>query len=336
MPVRWPSPLVLLLAALLTTPVIAGTPDNRNACLRVLTYNVHGLTGPVPDDVIVGAVQALNADLIGMQEVFSVRGVARLLYNDARGTLERALREAGYETYWSSYAGASPDVKPWIDPWLVYEPGNLLAVRRNAFRIIEPASETQLSRYPRAFGLGRENRVLQHVGLRWRGPDRRIDFYNTHLTHRGRRSDEQDTPLMDEVRRIRQLLEPRGGGGASILLTADINLTPSNRGYRLLIEGSGAGPALIDTWHAANPGSSPRPATLDPDNTFFSKYSFLEKLTGDTHGPPPLHLDFVFLGPAEGTPLSVRSSRVVLDQRHEGSNYSDHYGVLSEVCLARD
>jgi len=128
-----------------------------------------------------------------------------------------------------------------------------------------------------------------------------------------------------------RIFSERSGEKITIVFSADINLVPSNRGYRLLKEGDAAGPALIDTWGAAHPDASERPATLHPDNSFFSRYSWLQKLTGRNGGPPPLHLDYVFLGQKGVTPLTVRSSKMVLDQRYEGDNYSDYYGFLSEA-----
>lgn len=323
----------LLLSLLLGLPV-AALPASaaQDDCLRVLTYNVNGLSGPVPTDVIIGDMQRLDADLIGLQEVYTVRGLADVFSDDSRRVLEQALREAGYRTWWSSYAGARPGLKPFFDTFITYEPGNLIAVRDDVFDILEEAETVQLSYYPRALGLGRENRVLQHVSLRWRATGEAIDFYNTHLTHRGRRSDERDTPLMEEVRRVRRILAERSRDDASIVFTADINLTPDNLGYRLLMDGDGTGPALTDTWMAVHSATAKRPPTLDPGNTFFSRHSLLDKLTGHTGGPPPLFLDYVLLGPADKTRLSVYSSEVVLKKQHDGYNYSDHYGVLSQNC----
>ncbi len=291
---------------------------------RALTYNVFKFGGRVNPEAVVDQVLPLDFDVIGIQEVFNSRLSAfGIRAHNARKILGRRQGEAGYETRWRATGGPGPFR---ILTGMRFQDGLMIGVRRDKWRF-DPAQD-YFDELLRRRGFDR--RGIQCVLLREKeGAGRTVAFCNTHLSvgmndrQRQRRVD-QIAKALDFIGRIENENQP-----VATIFVGDFNALDNAGELAPIRLGTPQSPRFADTFRDLNPGDEG--FTVAVENT----------IVQDRDKPPEgsARIDYVYLRPAPGvggveTVVTPVSSRVVLTQRVDGKNLSDHYGILAEFAVA--
>ena len=159
--------------------------------------------------------------------------------------------------------------------------------------------------------VGIERRIAQHFPLRLRSNGARIDFFNTHLTHR------KSEQRMLEVDALMAYMNLRTDGSGTSLLVGDFNFEPGSEEYESLIS---QGDGLIDV----------RKEVGDSSPTFSSENTMNQKILRNLDSE---NIDYMFLRNLQSANLKVLSSDLVLKELYDDKNLSDHYGVLTKFGL---
>jgi len=272
--------------------------------LRVVSLNVWALPMVSKDTparlaAIVRRLTELNADIVGMQEVWMEEARQRIIA-DARETsclhhhhsFRPGIRESGL---------------------LILSRFPIREVGFHRFRLSGRPERLADAEYFAGKGIGY---------VRLQTPAGEIDVYNTHLIA------QSTTDGLDPYRAHRTaaayemvtFVSSQSRERNPVLLLGDLNMRPDQLGYHIVSCIGG----FRDSYLSAH-----------PENLGHTR-SGLNPYTPDEE---PKRIDYIFTkdGPAGG--LRTVVSRVIMDERpplvdgSEPAAYSDHYGVLSEIEL---
>ncbi|MCC7442453.1 MAG: sphingomyelin phosphodiesterase [Bdellovibrionales bacterium] len=278
--------------------------------LRVLTYNVWALPGPLlvdPDRLgeIARRLVDTGADVIALQEVFSRRAIAAL--GELSGFPHRA---------WGEQA-----------PGGFQQGSGLLLLSRY------PIVTTARTRYSRATGTDRlACKGALHARLALPS-GRELDLFNTHLNAGG---PEADALRAHQARELVDFTLQHAARGAPQVVVGDFNFTPRCGAYAAFARDSGLRDAHPDYLDAVREGRRPAPGgrpvildrvrwqglSFDPErNPFSRQYS---------PQTPSCRIDQVWVGGSAS--LEVAETQLFFDHpRSCGRPLSDHFGVGADL-----
>jgi endonuclease/exonuclease/phosphatase family metal-dependent hydrolase len=221
--------------------------------LTVLTFNLHGweIEWPARLSTIVGELEELRPDVIGLQEVLQTPGTGGV-DNSARAIADSLYRRTGirYEYIFErTHTG-----------WGLYDEG--LAIMTKHIVLEEGVRNLPVGVFQRK---ALYCRVLTPAGI--------INFFDTHLSHLP-----GDEPVrVEQVKTMKSFVEERSADGvpAANIVCGDFNAVPTSPPIRNMTEPDSEGVRFLDSWAESNPGESGYTVTAESPNARID-YVFLK------------------------------------------------------------
>jgi endonuclease/exonuclease/phosphatase family metal-dependent hydrolase len=311
MDVVYPDPQTAL------APELSAAPESAPQHLKLLTLNVWGLPGPLlvhpaRMDHLARRINALDAHVVALQEVFSEKAVQAL---------------GGLSAFPYRAWGERPDG---AGLGLVQGSGLLILSK---FPILESATK----RFTRATGTDRFARKgVLHARVELPG-GQEVDLFNTHLNAGGA---EVDPIRAHQAGEMADFITRRRGAGRPVVALGDFNFTPDCPAYGAFSRTTGLWDAHDRFLNALQSGRLPRhgfrPVALsreqwagfsfDPDrNPYCKRFS---------PSTPTCRIDQVWCGSAPRARVQVAQTQLVFDQAEPaGRHLSDHFGVGVDLVL---